>query len=231
MKNKIFLALCLILVIISIASVSASQNINQTLDITDNGNSDIIGIPVSNIDANDTVSLACDENNIVISNDESAGNVWYVNGTQTGSNDILNSNYMDDSAMDSLKNNGIYGAGLNNFAKQDLNVNIVADPITIGQDAIVKISGWADATGEITITVYGRDYPFPITGGNMTIGIPDLYENTTVVFTYSGDENYNNFTKSVDIIVNRVDSNISVIVSEGYEGDPYYANVLLPGAA
>lgn len=221
MKNRIFLVSCLILIFISIASVSASENINQTLDITDNGNSDIIGIPASNIDANDTVSLVYDENNIGISNEETAGNVLYVNGIQTGGNDILNSNYIIDSVSESLKNNEIY------IAKQNLNVSIVADPITIGDDAIVEMSGLADATGNITLTVYGRDYQFPITGSEMAFGIPGLFENTTAVFTYPGDENYNNFTESVDIIVNRVESNISIIVSDGYEGNPYNVNVKL----
>ena len=115
--------------------------------------------------------------------------------------------------------------------KKDLNVSLYADPITIGEDAVVVMSGLANATGNITLKVNGGEYQFPITGSEMAFGIPFLYENTTAVFTYPGDENYNGFTESVDIIVNRVDSNISLVVDDSFEGNPYYVNVLLPGSA
>ena len=112
-----------------------------------------------------------------------------------------------------------------------MNVTLYANPITIGEDAVIVISGLANATGNITLRVNGGEYQFPITGSEMALGIPFLYENTTATVSYPGDENYNGFTESVEIIVNRVDSNISVIVSEGYEGNPYQVDVKLPGGA
>ncbi|WP_407416156.1 beta strand repeat-containing protein [Methanobrevibacter sp.] len=112
--------------------------------------------------------------------------------------------------------------------KEDLNVSLYADPITIGQDAVVEMTGLANATGNITLTVNGREYQFPIVDSEMGFGIPDLFENTTAVFTYPGDENYNNFTESVDIIVNRIDSNISFHLNDIFEGEESTTYLRLP---
>ena len=112
--------------------------------------------------------------------------------------------------------------------KKDLNVSVSADPVIFGDEAIVVISGLANATGNITVTFMDEDYSSPITGNIMNFVIPVLFENTTVVVSYPGDENYNNFTESADIIVNPADSNITVILSDGFEGNPYHVDIKLP---
>ena len=135
----------------------------------------------------------------------------------------------------SVGGDGVYGINSTEVyvacksPKKDLNVSVSADPITFGEKAIVVISGLANATGNITVTFMDEDYSSPITGNIMNFVIPFLFENTAVVVSYPGDENYNNFTESADIIVNRADSNITVILSDDFEGNPYHVNIKLPG--
>ncbi len=114
---------------------------------------------------------------------------------------------------------------------KDLNVSVSGDEITVGEEAVVTIFGLADATGNITLSFNGEDYPFNIVADIMSIAIPNLFENTTVTVSYPGDYRYNNFTVSADIIVNRIDSNITVMASDAYEGEIKYVYVRLPSYA
>ena len=125
----------------------------------------------------------------------------------------------------------IYITVVSESPKKDLNVSVSADPTTVGDKAIVVISGLANATGNITVTFMDENYSSPITGNIMNFVIPFLFENTTVVVSYPGDENYNNFTQSADIIVNPIDSKIAVILSDGFEGNPYHVNIKLPSSS
>ena len=59
-----------------------------------------------------------------------------------------------------------------------------------------------DATGNVSATVNGEVYSAPIVDGAALITVPGLAENATAVVYYPGDDKYNNFTESVDIIVN-----------------------------
>ena len=182
----------------------------------------VVGVPETINGQNITITVNKTSKNATIRNGEAKAN---FTGLSAGEY-LITVDYLGDGYNIANSTNAIL-----TVSKVDVNVNITADPITIGDDAVVVISGLANATGNITLTVLGNDYQFPITGSEMALGIPYLYENTTVVVSYPGDEKYNGFSESVDIIVNRVDSNISVIVSDGYEGDSYYVNVKLPGGA
>lgn len=81
MKSKIFLLLCFMLIIVSIAGVSASEDINQASSITNDENPNTIGVSVNDMDDSETVTSASD---VGMLNQENNGNVWYVNGTQSG---------------------------------------------------------------------------------------------------------------------------------------------------
>ena len=119
--------------------------------------------------------------------------------------------------------------------KEDLNVSISADDITEGEIAIIEISGLADATGNITAAVNDKNYSTRIrSGGVAFIFVYDLTENATAVISYSGDDKYNNFTKSVNIIVNpkeKVDSTINVNAEDIVEGETANVLITIPGDA
>ena len=92
--------------------------------------------------------------------------------------------------------------------KKDLNVSVSADPITAGEDAVIVVSGLADATGNVSASVNGKTYTSPIDVGKATIVVPGLTENTTAIVTYSGDDKYNSFAKKVNVTVDEDKSDI-----------------------
>ena len=113
--------------------------------------------------------------------------------------------------------------------KEDLNVSVVVDPITAGEDAVIKVSGLADATGNITADVNGKTYTVPINDGEATITVPGLTENATVVVSYPGDDKYNNFTESVAVTVNpKSNATIDINVTPVTEGQNTTIDVTLP---
>ena len=88
---------------------------------------------------------------------------------------------------------------------------VLANPISVGEDAIIVIGGLADATGNVTAAVNGKTYVALVKDGNVTIIIPDLAAgNYKVPVTYSGNGNYNSVTKEVNIAV---EGNESVIIT------------------
>ena len=119
--------------------------------------------------------------------------------------------------------------------KEDLNVSISAEDITEGEIAVIEISGLADATGNITAAVNDKNYSTRIrSGGVAFIFVYDLTENATAVISYSGDDKYNNFTKSVNITVNpkeKVDSTINVNAEDIVEGETANVLITIPGDA
>ena len=118
--------------------------------------------------------------------------------------------------------------------KLDLNPVFSVNPITVGEDAVIQISGLDDATGNVTVTVNGENYTSYIVDGIASIVIRDLIENTTAIISYPGNDKYNNFTESVEISVNpkeKVDSNINVSAEDIIWGDVANVVVSLPGDA
>ena len=116
--------------------------------------------------------------------------------------------------------------------KEDLNVSVVADPITVGENAFIVVNGLADATGNVGAVVNGKTYAAPINDGKATITVSGLTENATALISYLGDDKYNNFTESVDIVVNPKEKENATIVidapSEATEGDNVTVTVTLP---
>ena len=78
MKVKKLIFLCLFILILSIASVSASEDTNQTLSISNIGRPDAEIVSVSN---GENITLTENENNDVLT---SENNIWYVNESQSG---------------------------------------------------------------------------------------------------------------------------------------------------
>ena len=115
--------------------------------------------------------------------------------------------------------------------KEDLNVSVVANPITVGEDAFIVVNGLADATGNVSAVVNGKTYNAPINDGKATITVPGLTENATALISYPGDDKYNNFTESVDIVVNpkpKENATMNIDVPPVTEGQNATVNVELP---
>ncbi|WP_296891394.1 Ig-like domain-containing protein, partial [uncultured Methanobrevibacter sp.] len=84
--------------------------------------------------------------------------------------------------------------------KENLTLEAIADPITAGENASVVVTGFEDATGNVTVAVGDAIYTAEIVGGTAAV-IPGLTENATAVITYPGDDKYNNASTAVDIVV------------------------------
>ncbi|MEE0024307.1 MAG: hypothetical protein UEW62_01680, partial [Methanobrevibacter sp.] len=86
--------------------------------------------------------------------------------------------------------------------KKDLTLHANAEPITVGEDANVIVTGLKDATGDVYLIVNGRTYTSPILNGEARIIVSGLKETITAQVSYPGDDNYNNASASVVIVVN-----------------------------
>ena len=115
--------------------------------------------------------------------------------------------------------------------KENLTISAVANPISVGEDAVIAVSGLKDATGNVAVTVNGKTYVAPIVKGGASVSVPGLTENVTAVINYAGDEIYNPASTTVKITVNpqhKENATISIDVPEVTEGQNATISVTLP---
>jgi predicted outer membrane repeat protein len=86
--------------------------------------------------------------------------------------------------------------------KKNLTINASAEPITVGENATVIVTGLENATGNITVIINGKTYTAPIKDSQSTISIPDLTESVTAYVNYAGDKTHNPASTTVNITVN-----------------------------
>ena len=82
-----------------------------------------------------------------------------------------------------------------------IDIKAIANPITIGEDAVIAITGLNDATGNITAIVDNKTY-FTNIESNTSIIIPGLSQNSTAIIYYAGNVKYDNASTTVEIVVN-----------------------------
>ena len=115
--------------------------------------------------------------------------------------------------------------------KENLTISAVADPITVGEDAVIAVSGLKGAAGNVTVTVNGKTYAAPIVKGSTSVSVPGLTENVTAVVNYAGDEIYNPASTTVKITVSpqsKENATIIIDVPEVTEGQNATVTVTLP---
>ena len=90
----------------------------------------------------------------------------------------------------------------NAVSKDNLTLEATASPIVVGDDAVIVISGFKDATGNVIASVNGIKYTVPIENSAATIIIPNLTAgNHTVTVVYRGDNNYDPVIMDVNVVV------------------------------
>ena len=115
--------------------------------------------------------------------------------------------------------------------KENLTISASADPITVGEDAVIVVSGLKDATGNVAVSVNGKTYTAPIKDGKSTITVSGLTENAAASVTYAGDDKYNAASTTVDIVVNpkaKENATMNIGVPPVTEGQNAIVNVELP---
>ena len=86
--------------------------------------------------------------------------------------------------------------------KENLTISASAEPIIVGDDANVVVTGLKDATGEVTVTIGSTILTGKINKGTANVIITDLKETTTAIVNYPGDSKYNSASTTVKITVN-----------------------------
>ena len=139
-----------------------------------NETSDVLSVDESvNLENNNTLALdAASNDNNAVENDE-----------------ILQTLNSDDTVLDS------------NSDKKNLTLKASAEPIIVGQNATIIVTGFENATGDVGARVEGGTLYTSIVNGTATFTVPDLTSSTTAYIIYEGDDNYNAANTTVDITV------------------------------
>ena len=94
-------------------------------------------------------------------------------------------------------------------AKKDLNITITADPICIGENATVIVTGLKNATGNVSVRVGDKVYFGAIVNGTAKVIVPGLAESIIGYVDYAGDESYAASSTTVQITVNKIKTQIT----------------------
>ena len=115
--------------------------------------------------------------------------------------------------------------------KENLTLMACADPIIPGENVTVVVTGFKDATGNVTVNVGEDIYTAEIVNGTAAVVVPGLTENVTAVISYPGDDKYNNASTTIDIVVNhncKENATMDIDVPPVTEGQNTAINVELP---
>ena len=97
-------------------------------------------------------------------------------------------------------------------SKLPSSVNVTVENITVGDKAIIEIAVPSDATGNVTVTVDGKDYNVSVSEGKGTLVIPDLKAGDyPVSVKYLGDDKYEESTNATEFTVSKIKVDIQVI--------------------
>ena len=116
--------------------------------------------------------------------------------------------------------------------KIDSAIDVSADTIDFGEDAVISVKLASDATGEVVITVNGEDYTAAIENGVASVTVSGLKaDDYTVEVKYAGDNNYNEAAGSAEFSVLKITPDMDVTVEDIVFGEDLIVNAVLPGDA
>ncbi|WP_407379600.1 hypothetical protein [Methanobrevibacter sp.] len=99
------------------------------------------------------------------------------------------------------------------FNKSSPQMNVIADDIGVGQDALFEITLDNDATGEVTVSINNETYKNNLSSGKTTIAVSNLTIGTyNYTVFYAGDDRYYNVSYNASIDVK--DVNVVIIAPE-----------------
>ena len=164
------------------------ENVKVNATVTDNEGNPVNGVPVTLTVGNKTYTAKTDKNGIV--------------NFDLGKLDA--GNYTLDYSIDA---DGYTKESVNSIAsinQTDADIEIDINKPVKGEDLVVNVKAPADAKGNVTVSVNGKDYTVPIKDGKATVSVPNLGDgNYTVDVKYSGDDNYKPVEKSLNATVEK----------------------------
>ena len=128
--------------------------------------------------------------------------------------------------------NAVGDSGKFNVNKVDSAIDVAVKDINVGEDAVITVKLFSDATGSVTVTVNGKDYTETVVNGVANVKVADLKAGTyDVAVKYSGDNNYNAAVATSSFTVSKVDSTMDVTVNDIVFGDDLTVDAVLPDDA
>ena len=112
--------------------------------------------------------------------------------------------------------------------KENLTLNATAEPIIAGENATIIVTGFENATGDVTARIDGGTLSTTIVNGTATFNVPGLTSSTTAYISYEGDANYNPASTTANLtVIPKSDVNIvAENVTKYYHGpERFVANV------
>ena len=206
----------------------ANPALNVIIDSVDYGNVFTINAVLTG------VNNAPLDTNIIVTVNGKNYIVAIVNGKGTFHADKLAAGSYNFNARFAGSNNynEVSDSGKFNVYKVDSAIGITVKDINVGEDAVISVKLFSDATGELTVTVNGKDYTANVVNGRATVSVSDLKAGTyDVVAKYSGDNNYNAAVATSSFTVSKVDSTMDVTVNDIVFGGDLTVDAVLPDDA
>ena len=203
----------------------ANPALNVIIDSVDYGNVFTINAVLTG------VNNAPLDTNIIVTVNGKNYIVAIVNGKGTFHTDKLAAGSYNFNARFAGSNNynEVSDSGKFNVYKVDSAIGITVKDINVGEDAVITVKLFSDATGELTVTVNGKDYTANVVNGRATVSVSDLKAgNYDVVAKYSGDNNYNAAVATSSFTVSKVDSTMDVTVNDIVFGGDLIVDAVLP---
>ena len=117
-----------------------------------------------------------------------------------------------------------------NVAKLASTIDIAVDNIKVGENAVISVALPEDATGEVIISVNGKNYTVMTKYGMASVTISDLANGTYSVYVfYNGDDIYAPIKNSTAFTVSKVsDYNMTVDIADIVKGENATITVSVP---
>ena len=117
-----------------------------------------------------------------------------------------------------------------NVTKLASTIDIAVDNIKVGEDAVIGVALPEDATGEVIISVNGKNYTVMTKYGMASVTISDLANGTySVDVFYNGDDIYAPIKNSTAFTVSKVsDYNMTVDIADIVKGENATITVTIP---
>ena len=116
--------------------------------------------------------------------------------------------------------------------KIDSSVAVNVNNIKVGEELTITVNVPSDATGDVTVSVDGKEYKVAIENGKAVKTISGLKaDDYTVTVKYAGDNNYNAAVAASSFTVSKVDSTMDVTVNDIVFGGDLIVDAVLSGDA
>ena len=116
--------------------------------------------------------------------------------------------------------------------KIDSSVAVNVNNIKVGEELTITVNVPSDATGDVTVSVDGKEYKVAIENGKAVKTISGLKaDDYTVTVKYAGDNNYNAAVATSSFTVSKVDSTMDVTVNDIVFGGDLTVDAVLPDDA